>query len=71
MRNSLQGEIPKEWYEIPVYYKGNAGAVLGPEDTVPWPDYTEKLDYELELCAVIGKTGRNIGEADAPASPLI
>jgi len=27
---------------------------------VPWPSFTEKFDYELELAAVIGRKGRNI-----------
>jgi 2-keto-4-pentenoate hydratase/2-oxohepta-3-ene-1,7-dioic acid hydratase in catechol pathway len=59
-------EVPEEWYEIPVYYKGNPDSVIGPEDDVCWPAYTERLDYELELCAVIGKRGREISEAEAP-----
>ena len=65
VRGSLEGEIPAEWYEMPVYYKGNPDTVIGPGDTVRWPAYTEKLDYELELCAVIGKRGRGIGEEEA------
>lgn len=65
VRGSLKGEIPAEWYEMPVYYKGNPDTVIGPGDTVRWPVYTEKLDYELELCAVIGKRGREIGEGEA------
>jgi 2-keto-4-pentenoate hydratase/2-oxohepta-3-ene-1,7-dioic acid hydratase in catechol pathway len=42
--------------------------VIGPEDTVPWPAFTAKLDHELELAAVIGTGGRDIAEADAPAA---
>ena len=34
--NSL-GDVPAEWYEIPVYWKGNSDTVVGPEDEVPWP----------------------------------
>lgn len=58
-------EIPEEWYELPVHYKGNPDSILGPEEDVKWPSYTEKLDYELELCAIIGKRGREIREEDA------
>jgi 2-keto-4-pentenoate hydratase/2-oxohepta-3-ene-1,7-dioic acid hydratase in catechol pathway len=64
VRNSL-GEVPAEWYEIPVYWKGNCDAVFGPEDEVPWPAYTEKLDYELEVGAVIGRRVRGVGVEDA------
>ena len=64
VRNSL-GDVPAEWYEIPVYWKGNCDAVFGPEDEVPWPAYTEKLDYELEVGAVIGRRVRGVGVAEA------
>ncbi len=60
VRRSFKDDPPKEWWNIPVYYKGNCEEIYGPEDTVPWPAYTEKLDYELEICAVIGTSGRNI-----------
>ncbi|QLD86321.1 fumarylacetoacetate hydrolase family protein [Natronomonas halophila] len=60
VRNSLGGDPPDVWYEMPVYYKGNADTVVGPGDEVPWPDYSEQADYELEIAAVIGKHGENI-----------
>jgi len=57
----LRGEpMPSEWYEMPVYYKGNHQSILGPDDEVAWPGFTEKFDYELELACVIGKKGKNI-----------
>lgn len=58
-------EIPDVWYEMPVHYKGNVDAIYGPDDVVPWPAYTDRLDYELEICAVIGRGGRGIRAADA------
>ncbi len=57
--------VPQEWYEMPVYYKGNCDTIIGPDEIVPWPVYTQKLDYELELAAVIGKCGKNISEKSA------
>ena len=59
--------IPPEWYQAPVYYKGNHRTILGPEDELPWPLDTTKLDYELELACVIGRKGKNIAEGDAAA----
>ena len=56
---------PPRWYEAPVYYKGNSDSVIGPDDDVHWPDYTEKLDYELEFGIYIGKTGVNISVEEA------
>lgn len=57
--------MPQEWYDIPVYYKSAHWSVIGPDDEVLWPSFTEKFDYELELAAVIGRQGRNIPEKDA------
>lgn len=69
MRNCVAagviGNVPDEWYSIPAHYKGNVDEIYGPEDTIPWPAYTDKLDYELEVCAVIGSQGRRISAADA------
>lgn len=60
VRNSLDREIPDVWYELPVYYKGNPNSIVHPDETVEWPSYTQLLDYELEVAAVIGKEGRDI-----------
>jgi 2-keto-4-pentenoate hydratase/2-oxohepta-3-ene-1,7-dioic acid hydratase in catechol pathway len=59
VRGALK-DIPKEWFNIPVYYTGNVDEIYGPDDVIPWPPYTDRLDYELELCAVVGKAGRRI-----------
>lgn len=66
VRNSF-GQVPDEWYEIPVYWKGNCDTVFGPEDTVPWPSYTAKLDYELEIGAVIGRRAFRVDVEEAAA----
>src|SRR5689334_6902442 len=49
-----RGEIAPEWYEIPAFYFSNPAAIYGPGDEIPYPEGTEKLDYELEVAAVIG-----------------
>jgi 2-keto-4-pentenoate hydratase/2-oxohepta-3-ene-1,7-dioic acid hydratase in catechol pathway len=53
------------FYHFGVAYKGNPDAVYGPEDPLLWPDFTETLDPELELCCVVGKKGRNLTEDEA------
>lgn len=58
--------IPPEWYKVPVYYKGNHRTIIGPDEDLPWPLETTKLDYELELACVIGRKGRDVPERDAP-----
>jgi fumarylacetoacetate (FAA) hydrolase len=52
-----RGEVPAEWYEIPVFYFSNPAAIYGPDDEIPYPDGTEQLDYELEVAVVIGADG--------------
>jgi 2-keto-4-pentenoate hydratase/2-oxohepta-3-ene-1,7-dioic acid hydratase in catechol pathway len=58
------GMIP-EWYEMPVFYFTNPNAVLGPGEEVARPSYTEELDFELEVAAVIGQGGVNIPTEEA------
>lgn len=53
-------EIPDEWYNIPVYYKGNPGSIGAHGDEIAIPSYAETLDYEFELAFVIGKGGIDI-----------
>lgn len=57
--------VPEAWYEIPAYYKGPTSGFIGSGDLIPWPSYTDKLDYELELAAVMAKDGMNIKAKDA------
>ncbi len=53
-------QLDKGWYEIPVCYKGNPDTVIGPDEVIPWPAFTDLLDYELEYGIYIGKEGKNI-----------
>jgi len=53
-------EVPQEWYEIPVFYYSNPNAIYGPGESIPYPSYSQALDYELEVACVIGTRGRNI-----------
>ena len=53
-------EIPPEWYNIPVYYKGNTGSVSGHDSEIVMPSFAEEIDFEFEIAAVIGKGGINI-----------
>ena len=58
-------EVPQEWYEIPVFYYSNPGAIYGPGESVPYPSFSKALDFELEVACVIGTRGRNIAEEQA------
>jgi 2-keto-4-pentenoate hydratase/2-oxohepta-3-ene-1,7-dioic acid hydratase in catechol pathway len=58
-------QLDKGWYEIPVCYKGNPDTVIGPEEVIPWPAFSDLLDYELEYGIYIGKEGKNISRERA------
>jgi ureidoglycolate lyase len=49
-----------------VWFAKMPSSINGPFDDVQHPKVTEKLDYEVELVAIIGKGGRHISRQDAP-----
>lgn len=48
-----KSHVADEWYEYPTFYFTNPHTILGPGESVT-PPQTERLDFELELAAVIG-----------------
>ena len=54
-------ELPKE----PMFFLKATSALCGPYDPLVRPRGAVKLDYEVELAAVIGRDARYIDEADA------
>jgi 2-keto-4-pentenoate hydratase/2-oxohepta-3-ene-1,7-dioic acid hydratase in catechol pathway len=55
-------ELPK----YPVFFTKVPTAVNGPYDVIPFDEkISTQLDWEVELGVIIGKTGKNISEADA------
>jgi len=65
LRESGKFDVPAVFYERPFYYKGNRFAVTGTDTDIHWPSYSDIVDYEVELAAVIGGTGRDIDHVDA------
>ena len=43
------------WYARPIYYMGSHINFYTEGETIPWPSYTQALDYELELGVVIAQ----------------
>ncbi|MEM6486193.1 MAG: fumarylacetoacetate hydrolase family protein [Pseudomonadota bacterium] len=58
----------KLWYQQPIYYFGNGLNVLTDGDPMPWPKYTDLLDYELEIGAVLVRPLRNASAEEAAAA---
>jgi len=61
-------EMDPAWYERPVFYFSNPGALLGPGAEVPTHPRTELLDFELELAWLIGWDVTGADEATAAAA---
>ena len=57
--------IPPVWYQQPICYKANRFSVIGTEQEVRWPAYSNVMDFELELACVIGRTGVDIPRTEA------
>ena len=58
-------EMIPEFDKFPVFYFTNHNAVFGPGQVPVMARQLERLDFELECAAVIGRGGRNITAADA------
>jgi 2-keto-4-pentenoate hydratase/2-oxohepta-3-ene-1,7-dioic acid hydratase in catechol pathway len=54
-------ELPKE----PMLFIKPSTAVIGPRDEIVYPPQTGNLHHEGELAIVIGKTARNVSQAEA------
>jgi 2-keto-4-pentenoate hydratase/2-oxohepta-3-ene-1,7-dioic acid hydratase in catechol pathway len=49
----------------PIYYKCNRFAVIGADDDVVWPSFSEALDFELEFGCYIAKKTKDVAEERA------
>ncbi|BCO34592.1 2-hydroxyhepta-2,4-diene-1,7-dioate isomerase [Mycobacterium heckeshornense] len=70
MRNCQQaaggGRVLKDvWYRIPAFYFACPTTVLGPYDDAPMAPGTAWQDFELEIGAVIGTTGKDLSVEQA------
>ncbi|TJZ59055.1 MBL fold metallo-hydrolase [Streptomyces piniterrae] len=54
------GTLEPTWYQIPAFYFANPAGVIGPYDDVPIAPGSAWFDFELEIAAVIGATGRDL-----------
>lgn len=57
--------VPEDWFLAPVFLFMAPHAVTGPYDDVAMPPETERLDFELEIAAIICRDVRNASVEDA------
>ncbi|WP_308492031.1 fumarylacetoacetate hydrolase family protein [Microbacterium terrisoli] len=65
-----KSDVAPEWYQAPTFYFTNPHTVLGPDEPVS-PPVTERLDFELELAAIIGAApggAPGAGQGSAPGA---
>jgi len=60
-----QWKMPEAFYRLPVFYFSNPLCLYAHGEAVPFPSASRKLDYELEIAAVVCREGRDIAAADA------
>lgn len=64
-RNAGMDRGPDVWYERPVGYLSNVASILGPRDAVEIPGGSERLDFELEVGAILGRPARSLTPDEA------
>ena len=55
-------KIPKE----PIIFNKATNCMIGPNDNIILPKFSKKLDWEVEIAFVIGKSTKYISEEDSP-----
>jgi 2-keto-4-pentenoate hydratase/2-oxohepta-3-ene-1,7-dioic acid hydratase in catechol pathway len=63
----LAGTVDEAWYAAPTFYFTNPYALAGAHDDVPVPPGSARLDFELEVAAVIGTAGSDLTPEQARA----
>lgn len=61
--------LPPCFAAFPNCYEANRESIVGPEETLLWPSYTNQLDFELEIGFYTSGGGRNLTPKEA--EPLI
>ncbi len=71
-RRARGAEPPPTLETEPLVYQGGSGVLLGPRAPIPLPDPAWGLDFEAEVCVILGDVKRGLGAAEAaPAISLI
>ncbi len=65
VRKARNAEPPATLRTDPLVYQGGSGVLLGPTDDVEMADPEWGLDFEAEVCAILGDTPRGTTAAEA------
>jgi 2-keto-4-pentenoate hydratase/2-oxohepta-3-ene-1,7-dioic acid hydratase in catechol pathway len=65
LERSEASAAPAIFYKQPIYYKANRFAVIGTDEEVIWPEYSQFLDFELEFGIYIKKKAKDVSKENA------
>ncbi len=65
VRKARGAEPPETLETDPLVYQGGSGDLLGPRDEIPLYDREWGLDFEAEVCVVLGDTPRGVAAGEA------
>lgn len=67
VRQSIEGTsgVPEAWYDAPTFYFTNPHALFGPGEAIRRPAQSRALDFELEVGAVLGRSGSDLSASEA------
>lgn len=67
-RNSGLERGPDVWYERPIGYFSNVASLRGPREAIEIPGGSERLDFELEVGAIVSRTLCSVTPEEAGAA---
>jgi 2-keto-4-pentenoate hydratase/2-oxohepta-3-ene-1,7-dioic acid hydratase in catechol pathway len=63
-RSTFPALKPKaSFYDHPAYYTGNHLTIVADGDPMPWPSYTQALDFELEFAMIVDRPVKDASDA--------
>ncbi len=65
VRKARGADLPPNLLVDPLVYQGGSGAMLAPTDPIPFQQDDWGLDFESEICAILGDTPMGVPTADA------
>jgi 2-keto-4-pentenoate hydratase/2-oxohepta-3-ene-1,7-dioic acid hydratase in catechol pathway len=63
----LGNVVPSE----PLLFLKAPSSIIGPDESIVLPSYSQRVDYEGELAVVVGRRCAHLGDADDPLSCLL
>lgn len=59
-KNVAKAQPARSIYKRPGYFKASTAMVYGNDQELPYPDFTDQLDWEFEIGLVVGKPGSDL-----------